>query len=53
MRSAFRAGLSHYRTVPLIMPPPGQTGRHRHYDLNLSVRPSVCYKTCEYDISKK
>jgi len=40
-----------------FMPPPGQTGRQRHYFLTLSirvsvrlsVRPSVCYQTCEHD----
>jgi len=36
----------------LVMTPPGQTGRRRHYVLDLSVRSSVrpFYQTCKHDI---
>jgi len=42
--------------VTIVMTLSGQTGRRRHSVLNLSVhssvRPSVCYKTCENNILK-
>ena len=38
------------------MRPPGQTGKQRHYVLDLSVHSSVrlfvCYQICEHDILK-
>ena len=34
------------------MPLSGQTGKRRYTVFSMSVRPSVCYQTCEYDISK-
>ena len=49
---------------PYFIPSPRQTGRRRHYVLNLSVRSSfrpfvclslhlfVCYQTCDDNISK-